>query len=1753
MSNEHRRAGLAFLFVIVLTLQPLIPVWSAPSAADPPVDALVRTFQSTSAGPAQRNAALAIFHDYDAYKSLVASGKVSPSTARAVDEVLVTMTQEAWRDVAVRQKAGLEYVVPVGTLGDRWGNKNYIPGKSDKDFIPRGPRAGQAAADFNLVFEQKFGIKPGVVDVNALDPTNISSWPDRVAAATNFEKYNTRGGTIWLENELHKNKPNLWTYDGAMDGIVERRFSQIVTTAPPPLTSAEAMGFFSDNTKFRAHLAADYAGNPAVAAFKQAKYDLRNITAFELAGGSLSDSDKQLQGVMDLLREGKRADALARIKSLTGLTDPNAAMRAYLEATDALTQRMGQHVLDKHLGLVADALASGKPSHALANELAASLANLPPGQADAAKDAILAKLGRTEGGDVVRMAEAFRRRVSFSLDFFDNMAVASFGKKYDQLSDAQRAILHGADDTAEGFRLGVGSALGIALSGWAVYNAYVEGSQHGTAVGIASGTARAMVELLQAGVPALALAELAVHVVAGGVQLGAAAYKNDVLDALYARYKADGNLDFLLNIQGVVPYYAGGLRQLAIDIRMANPNASEEEIRKKIEDYFIRRLKHEEQAKETAELMQRLVAWDNQRDVGFFSTQFVDEFTDEDNLNMANLLAAYTQLRDQLAADGINADERTLLGLLWQLFHRAGSQAGFEARLADLYKLHGKQYPPGGPRACKNRPVIKQSQATTLTRKEPPGQPGQLFSAGGSFTGKVDTACDPVPVVAPIELAAGGHIRVNITGQAAPCVWSLWNSGGAVSVSHAPKWGTSYGPAQHILTASLSCEDPNSEADTNVTVEGDVPGPGRLIIAFGAPAGSGPLTAGCLESSYHATGELVSVTSAAPSPDGSALADGDRVQVGDNGSAFLIIPGVGSVLIRGGSQASYTAPPSDEEANACATSPQTLTLENGRMHVQGQDDAGKLIIRAGDRTLRPRGTVFEVEHSESGGRLVVVDGAVEVESPQGETIVVEAGRQYVWPDGSLTDADLAALPPATLGDLPIDQWPLDDYAPAPYGETVAAFDEGLPPDWLWQDPGQDATVVFPVADTLDITVPDGNDLWADRSTAPRLLHKVTGDFDLEAEVVAGPDGANLVTAEFLLYAPASYIGVLANQMTLDRLSQHFRLLSGRGLGAYGDRLGLRNCSGDRCPAGPPGEPVHLKLTRRGDLWRSYWSPDGATWTLAQIEEIILPDTLWAGWLMKRIAYDGRPDVPGRVTLRNIRLTTAPRQMLPPPDWDLLALPHQAAIGQDGRVQLTIDGSAGAWLAAIQGDPFVGDFDVVVRAEPHPEEPLAGASRSHGLLAATLDEKLQAYVAFGDIPSWIGRGYLASQLTETGWSSLVRHSTSLDPAAAWLRLTRRNGQLDSYAWADCRWLPIAHYPALLDDPLFVYVYADNRWDAGVFAPLTVDFTPVQMAAGPAILAQPWTSPGCNLLTPAADLPVPQLAEGHSPQSEVMLLQAAYPLGKAFAGPDGEVYIFSSHREKRLLLRMDTDGMTRIAVEGDALAGVNNKAGVALPDGNFAIAVDGWAEGGNSLAGIVTLAPDGTHTPWPLSHGQGGLTDLIATPDGYWFSDFENDNLWFVPAEGGEEQPAIAPDPRLIGVTDLAYDAASGILYALNQAGDWPRGGDPAIMRIADDAVVPVAVPEGGDNFGGIAVSPGGVLPPGLYASEPAAGRIVRVEADGTLTPVVTGLPQPYDLVFDAPGASALPGLTIVCADGLVARIEQRAQPSHAPSPPPSQTP
>jgi hypothetical protein len=193
------------------------------------------------------------------------------------------------------------------------------------------------------------------------------------------------------------------------------------------------------------------------------------------------------------------------------------------------------------------------------------------------------------------------------------------------------------------------------------------------------------------------------------------------------------------------------------------------------------------------------------------------------------------------------------------------------------------------------------------------------------------------------------------------------------------------------------------------------------------------------------------------------------------------------------------------------------------------------------------------------------------------------------------------------------------------------------------------------------------------------------------------------------------------------------------------------------------------------------------------------------------------------------------------------------------------------------------------------------------------------------------------------------------------------------------------------------------------------------------------------------------------------------------------------------------------------------GVSLNGGNILLAVD---YNGGGPTGLHEVTSAGADTAWTLAQGHSGIGDIAALPSGGWvFSDFESTNIYRLLAKGGSET-ALIPTSTYTAAY-LAHDATTNTLYFVNMnnlGGEPWFSGDGAIysMTLGTTTGSPtlVAKPTSTTSrFTGLAIGLGGLFPAGLYAADSANARVVRVEATGTLTPVITGIPTASEIRID----------------------------------------
>lgn len=289
-----------------------------------------------------------------------------------------------------------------------------------------------------------------------------------------------------------------------------------------------------------------------------------------------------------------------------------------------------------------------------------------------------------------------------------------------------------------------------------------------------------------------------------------------------------------------------------------------------------------------------------------------------------------------------------------------------------------------------------------------------------------------------------------------------------------------------------------------------------------------------------------------------------------------------------------------------------------------------------------------------------------------------------------------------------------------------------------------------------------------------------------------------------------------------------------------------------------------------------------------------------------------------------------------------------------------------------------------------------------------------------------------------------------------------------------------------------------------------FSSVSTAQGHGGLADLLRAPKAALFIPA---PLPQglsMPEGMT----AVAARSNYtmgPVGSIFFNDTGDLFAITRSKNRQRIAKIDAAGNASVFADNAVLKGANWKSGAAL--GSSVLVAMDYAPWESPYYGIYQIDPDGTTQLWPPWYG--GLFDIIPKPGGgFYFSDFEADNVYFISNK-------VTPETALISsgappaLTSLAYDVQTATLYVLNrpEGGGWPFGGENAIYKIEEGKAVKVADAPAGAYFAGIAFSVGGIFGNNLYATDYQGGRIFRIESNGAATPVITGLTKPEYIRFN----------------------------------------
>jgi tetratricopeptide (TPR) repeat protein len=1667
---------LSILMFIIAVLQPL------QCADQDDLLSLINKFNGLSQNQ-QREAAMKIFSNYKEYKDLK-PWELNPVAARAIDNQMVEMTKETWGEVSLK-KGGIEYIVPVGTLGNRNDPKSkYTPGKSDKDFIPMGTGAGDAAGNFEKAFRKKFGLDPASLDINVLDPTKIETWPDRINAFSNPEKYNTLGGNKWLQGDLYKKDPNIWLADPLSEKIDEIKYRDVTPDPPPKLEEADAAGLYSDDLRFRDR----YSDlDPETRMLKQSKYDLRNAEAYKTAGGKLTASEEQLVSAADKARNGLTKEAIEEYGKSMGLSG-DAALQRYITDMDLFTERMGKKCLTPLL----EKASMGTMSGVAKIELAGVLANLPESKAaKLGEELAQGTVNKQVWNEALVTASTLRSSSSTMVSIekqFNSMALEVYGKNYNELTNAEKLAVHGAIEESSSFASKAFKAAGVGaaalFSGWAIYDAYKEGKKEGTSKGLEMATGRACLELIEMGVPILQVGDMVARLAAMGIQWKISAFKDDQLDKLYNKYKETGHLeDVLYNAEFSSSGSASALRQLAIEERQRNPNLSDAEVeanvRAYVKNYLERRLATEQAVSEYENLKARLDSWVYKNEIPLepgsdsVTARIDNEHLSKDDydLLMAELMKKYYHIQGRLMADRVPFTEKDILGALWEIYK--GDPERLDNYMRNLYHNAGQDN-------LYNRKYAKNYLARVVKTNG-----GDPFINRGNISGR-----DPLGF-----LNCLCHYSCSQAG---------WNCGGGAYCHY----------------------DPNPRGDRPDLYSCDRPG---TCICEGWGCGRADLinsveNYNTCATDYGITEMKTNKTPIQLSGAGTVLKDGDQLFA--KGETVLAMPDGSRLLVDGGSILTFTD---------SSTGKVLVDVQQGKARFESAPTGASIVeVQLRDKKIQPKGTEYTVQWDGKAGNVAVIDGSLaifnetqsnEILSNRTESEVsLAAGQQLELPAGKISPYNLSTDDGGLFVGLPLRELILDDSEPEPYGEYDAGFADGtIPEGWIWQDPKKDSKMETPENGTLKVTVPDGNELWGypgvtlgQRTDAPRLLHKVTGDFDLEGQIFLKSNCTDYAGTQFVLYSPGSNLGLLANQMKPDGLGEDFRIMGGSWSKSSGliklDSFNkeLKDCSD------APNTPVKVKLTRRGDVWKSYWSLDGDQWNLAGRQEFNASDTVWVGWVFRREAYDGLHSEPAITTLKDVRLMAASRDSMESQNWDLVQWAG-TAFADNTSIRLALNGSTLGSVRAFNGGRVEGDFDAVVRFNTSNWTGQEGGRREFGLFAGNFDEKNLVYIGLSQ-QGTEARRYQSDLEIDGSWHRYKWIETSVHQG--YLRIVRHSGNFSTYYLSECQWVPLAEFGTGFTDPVYVGIDIDNAEQATKPIPLAVDYNLEQIQAGEAA-SENWTPAYCSLIQP---VPLPggiTLPQG----VEAKMFKPDFALGTIFFGPDGMAYAFSSESGKQKLMAIDNTGTARTFAESEILAGINRKTGVFLGS-NILMTV----EGGNKYVGIFELDSSGTFSQWNLKSGH-NIWEIISAPDGGWyFSDISNDNIYHLAKKDAAEEPMITrgDSSSRAGLEQLAYDNTDETLYALDNYLDWRGVGTFRVCKITSDGeVVEVAkINETSKMNGGMALSSSGPFGHALYVSDAAAGKVLKVTSDGTIKPVITGLIKPGEMQFNPVNGDLL----IVCDDG-----------------------
>lgn len=701
-----------------------------------------------------------------------------------------------------------------------------------------------------------------------------------------------------------------------------------------------------------------------------------------------------------------------------------------------------------------------------------------------------------------------------------------------------------------------------------------------------------------------------------------------------------------------------------------------------------------------------------------------------------------------------------------------------------------------------------------------------LATVSGNWEGTVDRFDEP-RVEPAIEVPCGGTLKIAVkVSPPAPRRWSLGNSSTGVTVLFSRKLGNDYGVAQTVASAAGRPDESEYEAT------GSWQGAGRLTVICVSARGSGPLTGGQFEQSYSGQVVVTDVDRESSALVGDRLLPGEQLCTSARGEAVLSLgqnkilvgpntqlrlksddTGRGRVMELAAGELRYrnkSLPPVSEYHRL------TMQLTLGHQAANARGPVSHHALR-----LIPLGTDFRVraDQADGNGRMDVYDGSVVVEEDDEHVTVVRAGEHMEVTSGgepsiSRLELDFESVPVPAIDDTPIDDLPEDNRWPVPYGEIETVFSPERPlGEWEWIDPKGDATLDAREPRILQITVPDDNEFWGDRTRGPRLLHPVTGDFDVEAVLKLDCEGKDNAMWHWVVYSPGSHIGVHAKQFKMETGGVDYRILAS----GWTVQLGLTKApvyGRSRLHDWPDlnGQPIHIRATRRGDLFKTYWSTDGIRWTLSSRTRLQLPETIRVGAALQRQAYDRRTDAAAVFTVSALTLRSAELRSMEVPRWDFVQCDGAIEADEDTLTLAVPKGKTGT-VIAISGEPRTGDLDAKASFYT-PDFPAdAGTVYSLDLFAANEDESDYMYANRHHDDRWTNR-FATDLKVDNGWYRGYKYLPATTNQGG-LRIVRLGNRWEGHVREGSEWRRLdEEFTAGFDDPVYIGVRLDKQRETTV---------------------------------------------------------------------------------------------------------------------------------------------------------------------------------------------------------------------------------------------------------------------------------------------------------------------------------------------------